>query len=106
MHNCGMNMYAGLDARYATTVMRKQGDVLYIFYDFGYSVMYDAETDISSVSETRFVGFTHAPSPEGAYNPFKADVSMMAGLLFGFVIVRPFLVTLPTLLLQYYLARC
>ena len=82
-----MNMYAGLDARYTTTVMRKPEDVQYAIYDFGYSSMYPANTDMSSVSDTRYLGFTHAPTPEGAYNPFKADVSMMAGLLFGFVIV-------------------
>lgn len=83
-----MNMYADPDARYATTVMRKPDDVRYILYDFGYSLMCDEDADISSVSDTRYLNFMHAPSPEGAYNPFKADVSMMAGLLFGYVAVR------------------
>ncbi|KAF5330293.1 hypothetical protein D9619_005334 [Psilocybe cf. subviscida] len=85
MHNCGMNMFAGREASRASTVMRKPEDVRYIMYDFGYSSMYPADTDISSISDTRYLGFTHAPTPEGPYNPFKADVSMMAGLLFGFV---------------------
>lgn len=88
MHNCGMNMYAGTDARYATTLMRGSKDVQYILYDFGYSLLYPIHTDISTVSLERFLGYTHAPSPTGSYNPFKADVTMMGGLLFGFVMVN------------------
>lgn len=82
-----MNMYAGREASRASTIMRKPEDVRYIIYDFGYSSMYPAGIDMCYASDTRYLGFTHAPTPEGAYNPFKADVSMMAGLLFGFVMV-------------------
>ncbi|KAF5330295.1 hypothetical protein D9619_005338 [Psilocybe cf. subviscida] len=79
--NTGMNVYGPFERLDAELGLRKAGEVEYIIYDFGNSLLYPADTDISNVKTTMRLRYYHALPPVGAYNPFKSDVAMMGGLL-------------------------
>ena len=82
--NTGMNVYGADDQIRFRKGLRNPGEVRYALYDFGHSLLYEEleeGIDIHSIKTERLIIFHHGASPDGPYNPFKADVAMLGGLL-------------------------
>lgn len=79
--NTGINHFGNFNEVRLRKGLRNPAEVQYALYDFGHSILYPEYVDIDNVETTRFIRFNHGESPQGPYNPFKADVAMLGGSL-------------------------